>query len=214
MWSLIAQIFVGIMVLSSASLAKTEKKTITVPSFDSLELAGKVDVELVVGQKQSVEIETDSEYLDKVEIRVKDKSLIIGNKNSSDWSFSFKDQRTIVRITVPAITEIDVSGACTIKASGFAGGSLDFEGSGAIEATLAGHVDAFSIDISGAAEIKAFELKAQAVKLDISGSAQIEVFAVRTIQSDVSGAASVVYKGTPAVIKSDISGMGSMKQRG
>jgi hypothetical protein len=214
MRSLISQMLLGIVTLSTAALAKTEIKTIVVPNFDSLELAGKVDVELVVGAKQSVEVETDASNMDKVEISVKDKVLVIGNKRSSDWSFSFKDQRTIVRITAPVISDIGVSGACTIKASGFTGGSLDFEGSGAIEATLNGLVDTLSIDISGAAEIKAFELKAQAVKLDISGSAQIEVYAVKTIQSDVSGAASVLYKGTPAVVKSDISGMGTMKPRG
>ena len=139
---------------------------------------------------------------------------MVGNKQHSDWSLSLKNQRPTIKITVPVISEISISGACGLKAKGFTGGTLSFEGSGAVEATLAGNVETLAIDISGAAEIKAFELKAQAVKLDISGSAQIEVYAVRTIQSDVSGAASVLYKGTPAIIKSDISGMGSMKQRG
>ncbi len=214
LFSALTSIVLNTILSNSFALANTEKKSIAVPSFDALDLSGKLEVKLTVGAKQSIEIETDAEYLDSLDIKVVDRVLQIGSKKSTNWSSSFKNRRAIVRIQVPSITSIDISGACTLVASGFSGGALEIDGSGAVESELTGNIDELTISISGAAEIKAFELKAQNVDLDVSGAAQIEVYAVKTIKSDVSGAASVTYRGTPAIVKSEISGMGNMKQRG
>jgi hypothetical protein len=80
-----------------------------------------------------------------------------------------------LELSAPKITA-DVSGACSVK--------------------LKGDAKEFKVQGSGSTDIKCFDLVADNVDLDISGAGDAEVYANVKLTGDISGAASVNYKGT------------------
>ena len=75
---------------------------------------------------------------------------------------------------------------------------------------FSGTADFHEITISGAGEIKAFDLKSKSLHLRISGAGDAEVYATEELKVKISGAGKVRYKGNPKVEKK-ISGAGSIK---
>jgi len=107
---------------------------------------------------------------------------------------------------------IDNSGSCEL--STFLNAEwLELDISGSSDFNLAGRADYVDIDASGAGNIDAFELAAQTLKYDASGSGYCGITVEKTIDADISGAASLFYRGNAQITSMDVSGMGSVKKR-
>jgi hypothetical protein len=77
---------------------------------------------------------------------------------------------------------------------------------------LSGSAKDVGVDISGAVDLFAYDLLAENYKLGISGAGKAEINVSKNLKLDISGAATVHYKGTPTNISQDISGAGSVKK--
>jgi hypothetical protein len=127
---------------------------------------------------------------------------------------------------------VDVSGACDIIGDGPITGSetlkMEISGAGSMQlnlsvpklitsmsgnstATFKGNATEFEADLSGAGNLKCFELVTQRAELDLSGACDVEINAEKELVIDASGASSVKYKGNPS-IKQQISGAGTVKK--
>ena len=79
-------------------------------------------------------------------------------------------------------------------------------GSGALN--LTGNVKSADIKVSGSGNIRANDLKTDAVEATISGSGNIYIVANKSINARVSGSGRLVYTGNPTNVNSNTSGSG------
>lgn len=201
-----------------------QKEERSINSFSEIEVSGAYNIILSQDSVTSLMVETDSNLLDFIITRNEGSKLIIENNESLSPS-----KETNIYISTPNINAINISGASDIKSVGhvytermlivMSGASeiklnltakdLSFEVSGAAILKLSGEADNVTADISGAAEINAFELKTKNFSLSESGSGSADLYVTDKLVIDISGAATVRYKGNPE-IDQEVSGAGHL----
>lgn len=188
---------------SGSRHAVTEARA--VGAFSRVELSGSADVEVSIGPAQSVEVTIDDNLLSIIETKVDSGTLRIDSTKSYNSALGLK-----VKIVTPSLEGFAVSGAVNLHAIGLAGKAFSLELSGASAANLQGSVEVLAVDVSGAAKIHAFDLAAKQVKLELSGAGNAEVNATESIDATVSGAGNVRFRGHPAQVHKNVSGVGSI----
>jgi len=188
----------------SGNLVKQDR---TVSAFTEIEAGSAFSLLLTQGEPTQVTVETDDNFLDKIETSVDNNRLTIsteGVKNPTAMR---------IYITTPNITLIELDGAarldskgeiqCTtlkIEASGAAKINMDLnteilvsDVSGAAKILLKGKSVSHQIDASGAASVDAMQMTSQTIKADISGAAKARVYAISRLEADISGAGAIAY---------------------
>lgn len=180
--------------------------------FHSLNISGSCEVILKLGEPQSVVVETEESYQDKVTVKVDDGVLMLSNKGIS------KPTKLLFTVTMPTASLIAVSGACNLKGEGIiradnltikASGATDVDlainveslvtdVSGAATLRLAGRAAEHKTNVSGAADLKALELETQKADVKVSGAGNARLDVTDEITSDISGAGDITLKRDPA----------------
>lgn len=184
-------------------VAKTETRD--VGAFDSVELDGALQVELVSAPVAKLTLTGDANVLPLITTSVSGGKLIV--RETRDVQ-----QKTALVLTIeaPSLAQVDVNGSASLHATGLVGPRFALRSQGASTAQLAGQVDKLEIDVGGAGRVWASALVAKDVRVGISGAGSVEVDAVNKLKADVSGVGSVRYSGTPSVEKT-VTGVGSVK---
>jgi hypothetical protein len=210
--------------MGSGNVIREERK---VSSFNGIEVSGAFDIILIQGTSNSVIVEADDNLMNLIRTEVRGNILVIDNKKPIAHSKSLK-----VYITFPDLKSIDVSGAVNLESqgkltlselaisgSGASDGKLDMDVqklkidcSGGSKLKLEGSAKDVDVDASGAVDLFAFDFPAENYKLDISGAGKAEINVSKELNVDISGAATVRYKGNPVKNVQDISGAGSIKK--
>lgn len=185
---------------------KVEKRT--VPAFSSVDISGAYDVEIVVRDEQSLEIEGDDNLLPLIKTEVKDGVLKIGNTQSISTKRNLR-----VRISSPKLDALFTSGASDIVVTDVKSDEFKIESSGASNLKVSGEAKTVVINSSGAGEIDAKDLRAEKVNITSSGAATADVYASEELRASVSGAGDVRYYGNPKTVSQDKSGAGSITKR-
>lgn len=206
----------------------TKVSTKEVSAFDKVDVSGAIDVIVNVGNKSEVVIEADSAIMPYVVTEVKDRELRIYNKDIIGF-YNFKNNKILVTITTPSILELESSGACDVTINdlktdmfkvslsgtcdligSFECNVLDLEASGSSDSKLRGKVKDCNIELSGASDIKAFDLEVDNLKIEGSGSSNVEINVQNSLDVELSGASELRYKGEPKYIKTDMSGVSNL----
>ena len=210
--------------MGSGNVIREERK---VSSFNGIDVSGAFDIKLTQGTTNSVIVEADDNLMALIRTEVRGNTLVIDNKKPISHSKSLK-----VFITFTELKTIDLSGAVNIESqgkltmpelsisgSGASDGKLDMDVqrlgidcSGGSKLRLTGSAKDVDVEVSGAVDLFAFDFPAENYKLSISGAGKAEINVSKNLKVDISGAASVRYKGTPTGIYQDISGAGSIKK--
>ncbi len=188
-----------------SGVSKTEAREVA--PFSAVSVSGAFQLELQTGATQKVELVGDDNLLPRYKTEVTGGALKIHTEGSVRPKVG-----PTVRITVPALKRLDISGAVTGTLKGLGGERLELDISGAANLTLIGKVAHLEVDTSGAAKVRAEGLEARNVKVSASGAGSIDVHAIETLDVSVSGAATVRYGGQPKLTK-DISGVGKLAPR-
>ncbi|MDQ3817114.1 MAG: DUF2807 domain-containing protein, partial [Acidobacteriota bacterium] len=159
---------------------KVEKRT--VPAFTSVNVSGAFDVEIVVRDEQSLEIEGDDNLLPLIKTEVKNGVLEIGNTQSINTKRNLR-----VRVSVQKLDGVSTSGASDIVVTGVKSDQFDIESSGASHLKVTGEAKAVTVDTSGAGEIDAKDLHAEKVNITSTGAAHADVYASEELRASVSG---------------------------
>ncbi len=203
------------------------KETREVSSFDGIKVGGAFNVYLTQSNTESLTIEADENLMAIIETEVRGNTLVISTRENIRGS-----EELNIFISFKDIDKLDISGACNLESEGMLNFStLKFEASGASEIDLqltadklscdysgasdiefSGKVKECYIEISGAAELKAFDLETDEMELRVSGAADAKVNASKYLKINASGAASVQYKGNPN-IDQHTSGASSIRKR-
>lgn len=231
MKKLLSSAFLLLLLISAATAQDTYKETRNVTGFDEVSfcLAGEVYISL--GQEFKVVLEGDREYLDEVETKVSGSELVI---KRDSW-VNFNNEKVIVRITMPALNGIDVSGsgkvmvAEPLKSDDFEAdisgsgkiylkevtmGDVEFDisGSGSFVIEGAGSMNSLEVDISGSGSYKGESTKIGTFEAHISGSGSCDCHVTEMLRASISGSGSVWYSGNPK-IDASISGSGKVRTK-
>jgi hypothetical protein len=198
--------------------------------FNSVDISGAIDVYLKQDSAhQAIKVETDENLQELVEIHEENGVLYISPRDN----YNLDPSKAIkVFVTAPHFRALSVSGASHIYGENKVSSSetLDIDLSGASEikldmkaprinaevtgassVILTGETRDFSIEGSGASDIKCFDLMTENTTLDVSGASSAEVNASVKLDVHASGASGIKYKGTPSVTQ-DVSGASSVNK--
>jgi hypothetical protein len=187
-----------------------------VGAFDRIELAGSPDVTVVVGGAPSVRAEGDTRRLEKLEVKVENGVLHIGQKKTKFFGWSSDRPPLTIRVTTPSLRGAEVAGSGNIRVDKVTGddfqgaiaGSGELElghlqakmarfaiaGSGNVRA--AGQADMAEYTIAGSGDVQAQNLEARRAKVSIAGSGNVQAKAMETADVEIMGSGDVVVSGT------------------
>lgn len=205
-------------------------KTLTIPSFTSIDFQAAGEVIITHGSVQEVVVTGDDNVVNDIKSKV----------NNGRWEIDFdnhcyKNYELTVNITVPKLNSASLSGSGSITFHDFDNQqgnlSLNISGSGSIflsafegaenlNASISGSGDiktsaaiptlnTLDINISGSGNYEGFSLITNSCDANISGSGYCQVNVNDELDVKISGSGSVLYKGHPTITKS-ISGSGAV----
>lgn len=186
---------------------KLVKQDRDLPGFTEIEVGSAFSVKVSQGDAITVTVETDDNYLDKIETVVKDDRLHIasmGMKNPSAMR---------IYIRMPDLKHLDISGAARVESDGgitcttldvIASGAskvkldlntelLNSKISGASKVEFDGNAAVHRSEVSGASNLNAVNLKTLTTNIQVSGAGKAGIFARDEITAELSGAGSLSY---------------------
>ena len=207
---------------------KTQTRALGHFSGISLGMAGQVEVRL--GNVESVSIEADDNVIPLIETVVEDGNLEI-RLARSNTSFDAHGLKIVVQAR--EIDRLALGGAGTIEAATLRAPRLKFSigGSGSINVKdvqsesvqasiggsgnlkLAGATRALTVSIGGSGDVRAGQLKAKEAKVSIGGSGRATVWVSEALKVAIGGSGDVNYYGDPKV-SSAVVGSGGAKRLG
>jgi hypothetical protein len=162
-------------------------KTFNLNEFSKIENTGVADINVTIGNPQSVVLKAQQNIMDVMTIGVLADELKIG----LEQGVSIERADTIVfDITVPEISSITLTGVGTYVLSG------DFQ-------------EELTISITGVGDVKAFDLEVGICNISITGVGDCEVHVKNELNISILGVGDVYWKGNPDIISS-IKGLGNL----
>jgi Putative auto-transporter adhesin, head GIN domain len=176
----------------------------------AVSLATVGDVEVVIGDDESIVIEGEDNLIPLITTDVADGVLTIGiaNETSLDLTRPIHFQVTVDRLE---LAEISGAGTLSIDDPGSDRVELLVPGAGTI--SVSGAVDQLTASISGTGSVEASRLAADDVIVEVSGAGTATVWAVNSLAVTLSGVGNVSYWGDPQVDQT-ITGVGDLRALG
>ena len=168
-----------------------ESMEVELPAFEGVNVTGTCNVEIQIGEPQSVEFYAQSEVLDVMSYEVSDGILQIGFK--PDYTVNTSEEIR-AEITIPSVYFAGITGAA------------DFELSGAKQ-------DVLDIYITGTGNVDAFDMVVDDCNIQISGVGNCQVHVIDNLDIVISGVGNIRYRGNPTVT-TDVSGVGDISPDG
>ncbi|WP_017733415.1 head GIN domain-containing protein [Nafulsella turpanensis] len=218
--------------IMAAHMATAQAQNRELEPFDRINLSMGANVYLEPGARQSFTIEGDEELLSHVITEVEDGELEI--KLEREWQNKNREKAPIIRITVPALEALKVTGSGHVQTqSPFRNDELELAvtGSGDIvmpidtdrlglsitgsgNMDLEGRAEEAAIKITGSGEINGEDLAIQNCNVKISGSGDCRIRAEQSIEARISGSGTVYYSGSPEVVDVQSHGSGKVVKAG
>jgi hypothetical protein len=212
---------------ANASQGAPDQVTLKIGTFDAIQLYGGYDVELIQGNEESVTIETDHNLLKNIKAEIEKGKLII----NCEKGFQFDKVKLTIRFVDIYYLEVNggmklksekpiqvkdiemiVNGGADIKIP-INGNTLSLNLSGGTNVKFTGKVTNLNIDLNGAGNISCDELESENADVEISGAGYTIVWATKSITAKLSGVGVIEYIGNPSIVKSNVSGIGSVKRK-
>ena len=168
-----------------------ESMEVDLPAFEGVNVTGTCNVDIQIGEPQTVEFYAQSEILDVLTYKVSDEILQIGFKPNYTVNTS---EEIRAEITIPAVWFAGITGAAEFELSGAQQFNLD-------------------IYITGTGNVDAYDMVVDDCNIQISGAGNCEVHVINKLDVTISGVGNVWYRGTPTVT-TNVSGVGNINPEG
>lgn len=198
--------FKNLQGVQGSGTPKTESRNVS--DFKKIDAGGAVNLEISAQKEFSVAVQADDNLLEHIKTETNGDTL----KIFSEGNLSPKTKIN-VKISMPELDSLHVSGASNAVASGVKGDSLKLDASGASKIKIEGSANSLNSDASGASEIDAENLRVENADVDASGASSTIVAATNQLKADASGASSIYYTGEPQSVVPKTSGAGSVKKK-
>ncbi len=207
--------------------------------FTGIEVGSSFIVNIKQGSAYSVSMTGTKTMLSQISSMVKNGVLKImhndncakPSKSECEKKFSCEEERVTINITCPKLELMKISGAACVKMEGefksekmfisIGGASvqtgtisvdeLELNVSGASKITLKGTAKNMNVLVNGASRADLTQLQAEKAEVNASGASSVSVD-TNTFDGQASGAARINYSGNPTIVRSDVSGAGSIGQ--
>jgi len=176
-----------------------------VGSFSKINLSGSPDVDVTVGSGVSVAVTADDNIVPIINTTVDGDTLNIDSKQSYSTSHDVK-----VKITVPTLDGVFVSGSGDIHATGLKAGEMRVKVTGSGDITLNGTAGHLSTEVTGSGDVRAGDLSARSVQVNVTGSGDVTVRATEELDATVTGSGDVHYFGNPPQVRKHVTGSGDI----
>ncbi|GGE15987.1 DUF2807 domain-containing protein [Polymorphobacter glacialis] len=208
------------LLLASALIpaaASAADRNYTVGTFDRIAVAGASDVQVITGKAISVRGSGEVAALDRLEVRVEDGELVIGNKKNSGWNWNSLGQNGKTRfvVTVPMLRAAKVAGSGDVTvdridtpefgASVAGSGNLRlpsvksattrFSVAGSGKVAAAGTSSETRASVAGSGDLDLAALKTATLSVSVSGSGNVNAFATTTASGSVAGSGDIRIRG-------------------
>lgn len=227
----------GVKVNSSLKMVKGSGKVanigIPLGEFDRIECSIMGDVKLIneMGRRSAL-IKCDDNFIDKLDISVKNRILNIGFKPNTHLApkvpveividTQAKSIKSIIHegagtFSGEEIGEhdlfIEVSGAAQMELGNLNLDKLDVRSSGASTVSLSGKVSNLALEASGATQNDLAMLDVQEGKARISGASSAKLNCENSLEANVSGASKLTLMQEPALANVHTSGASSVTKK-
>lgn len=162
---------------------------VELPDFEGVSVTGTCNVDIVIGETQTVEFHAQQEILNVMRYEVIDHILHIDFKPGYTVNTSKEISASIV---IPTVSFASITGASDFTLTGSKQEVLD-------------------IHITGTGNVSAFDMEVNDCTIRISGVGDCEVNVSDNLDVLISGVGNVFYLGQPA-LTSNISGVGNITQ--
>ena len=202
-------------ILLSAQTIPADGRVHTYSTFTEVQASHIYQVTITQGLEYTVQLEATEEIKPYLEAEVDRGQLSL----RMDQRMNFMDNRkigrnakVIVRVTMPILKELEVSGAANVSVEEFEQPDQDMK----IDLSGAGHLDIsgscrnLELELSGAGQLTGANFTAAKCEVDGSGAGQAKMRVTEAIAGKMSGAASLRYTGNPANRDVRTSGAGSI----
>jgi len=217
----------GLTTVYGSGNVKTEPRAVS--GFTAVALSGIGHLTIQQTGAESLSIEAEDNILPLLTSDVSGGRLTLGVKPFTSISPTKPINYTL---TVKVLSEVEVSGAGDVVASGLTASNmrLTISGSGSTTltnlstssttvsvsgsgvVTLSGQTQSQDVTISGTGSYRTGDFASKTAKVEVSGEGDVLVRVSDTLNAHVSGSGTVEYIGNPTVTKS-ISGTGAVRQR-
>ncbi|MCU0458344.1 MAG: DUF2807 domain-containing protein [Bacteroidales bacterium] len=214
---------------SQAQTAYTEKRQVS--GFDEVSFALSGEVYISLGSGYSVELEGDRDYLKEIITEVDGDNLKI---KTEKW-FNTGNKKVIVRITMPALDGLSISGSGKVTVNDpLKGENLDvaisgsgkiylrdvalgdvecsISGSGSLIVAGSGTIKSFEMSVSGSGDYLGEATRVGTLVARISGSGNCDCHVTDMLRASISGSGSIYYSGNPK-IDASVSGSGKVRMK-
>jgi hypothetical protein len=190
-------------------------RTFDYSGFADVDVNGQWDVALERGDTWRVAIDVPAELVEDVTVELEGNELSLGFERGW-WPAGFSaDNDLAATITMPTLASLDLSGASTVRFSGFEGAALSIDLSGAGD--LRGRASRFerlSLDLSGAGNADFSEVPVTDADVDVSGAGNVRLrMAGGRLTGEMSGAGNLDYYGTVSEESIERSGWVNVRRR-
>jgi len=169
-----------------------------VENFENVTLVGPVNLRITQAADLEVMVEAEAEIFTGLTYKVKNGTLEIGFKDNV--SCFETDFGAWVNVTLPNLKNITTTGVSEIVSVGDLNlAQLTIDVSGTADIALSGQVADQTMKVSGELNVKNFELLTNNTTIDVAGSGDFEISCADNLDIDVSGLATVNYKGNPTI---------------
>lgn len=200
-------------VASSHTLAHDEHERVTeerdVSGFTRIEIKGAIELELTAGEDFSVTITAEDYPIADVTTEVDGDKLII-DMEEQDRFMGWDDADVDVRITMPTLRELEVTGAVDGEFDNIDSEELMIDIRGAADVEFEGTCGTLTLDVRGAGDIDADKLRCKDVEVDVKGAGSASVFASESVDARVAGVASISIYGDPKNVRKHEGGLSSI----
>ena len=203
-----------VLALVAGACAQTVTTYDDLGTFTGVRISSAFDVDLVRGDAHVAVISVPDQYADRIAVDVVDDVLVVEVKRGSSLKMR-RGGKLEATITLPLLTQVDVSGAVTLRsddtwqgeelalqASGASDIELDLEveslaiaASGASDVELEGRAVRLVVEASGASDVEAEDVEADEVIVSSSGASDVSVYAAEALTATASGGSDIRYVG-------------------
>ena len=184
----------------------SENRTI-VGSFNEIEVKDAINVFIKQGDTFKIVVKDYENILPNLSTRVLGNRLIIDYEDV--WINRSEGE---VTVTLPRLTNIDVSGSSEIGTIGnFKFDDLGINISGSANMIMVGSAKNLNLKISGSGNLRAYNMPCDSARITISGSGTGQINVMKLLDVTISGSGDLVYKGNPSVT-SHITGSGRIRK--
>jgi hypothetical protein len=192
----------------SASTGSSDSKNINIEeSFNKIDINIPANLTIKISSSRAINLETDSNALDKIEFRVKNSTLFIRTNGNISSSHGLD-----ISISNPSLKSLRVDGAIDAVVKGLHTNRLELLINGASDiSVLSGNIGRLYIKANGSYDINLEESMVQNATIEASGAGDIKVAVSKYLDVNLKGNVDVRYSGSPR-IKKHISGNADLSQ--